>query len=98
MPDAGEAARLLEERADGAGRKPRAGALGVESESARIYAQFGRDAEAIAALGRALERRESDAVLARIDPAFALLRGTAAFRRLLDGAGVPALAPPGAAR
>ena len=94
MPDAGEAARLLEERADGAGRKPRGGALGVESESARIYAQFGRDAEAIAALGRALERRESDAVLARIDPAFALLRGTAAFRRLLDGAGVPALASP----
>lgn len=94
MPDAGEAARLLEERADGAGKKAQAGALGAEIEAARIFAQFGRNAEAMAALARALERRESDAVLARIDPAFAPLRGTAAFRKLLDGAGVPELAAP----
>ena len=98
LPDASEAARLLEERAAGAGPgSPRAASAGGETDAARIYAQFGKSALALAALSRALERRESAATLARVDPAFASLRGNAAFRKLLDDAGVPALAKPAAA-
>lgn len=93
MPDASEAARLLEERAVGAAAQAAGGSVGPETEAARIYAQFGESALAMAALGRAFARREAEAVLARIDPAFAPLRSSAAFRKLLDGAGVPPLAP-----
>ncbi len=100
-PDASEAARLLEERADAAAKRPPAavaGTGGSDTEAARIYAQFGESSQALAALARALERRESAATLARIDPAFQPLRSSAAFRKLLDEAGVPALAKPAAAR
>lgn len=111
LPDASEAARLLEERAAAADRVSSGGAGagragggmrglgggdgmgGSGMESARIYAQFGRNAQAIEALTRALASRESGAVLARVDPAFAPLRRSPAFRKLLDGAGVPALSP-----
>ena len=93
MPEASEAARLLGERAAGAGAHPAGGTMGTETQAARIYAQLGERALALAALGRALARREADAVLARIDPAFASLRGAPAFRNLLDGAGVPPTAP-----
>ena len=75
-----------------------AGTGGSDTEAARIYAQFGESSQALAALARALERRESAATLARIDPAFQPLRSSAAFRKLLDEAGVPALAKPAAAR
>lgn len=100
LPDASEAARQLEERAAGSGRKGPApsAASGADTEAARIYAQFGENALALAALARALERHESAATLARVDPAFASLRGNAAFRRLLDEAGVPPLAKPTASR
>lgn len=97
LPDASEAARLLEERAAGMGSgSPRAAAAGSETDAARIYTQFGKSALALAALARALERHESAATLARVDPAFASLRGNAAFRKLLDDAGVPPLAKPAA--
>ncbi|MEO8197596.1 MAG: winged helix-turn-helix domain-containing protein [Thermoanaerobaculia bacterium] len=99
LPDAGEAARLLEARAAGAAaRSPWAAGGKSETEAARIYAQFGESALALEALARALERRESAATLARVDPAFVSLRGNAAFRKLLDNAGVPALAKQSAAR
>lgn len=95
LPDASEAARLLAERAAGAGPdSPRPASAGSETDAARIYAQFGQSALALAALSRALERRESAATLARVDPAFASLRGNAAFRKRLDDAGVPALVKP----
>ena len=94
MPEASEAARLLAERAEGALRTPPGGASGAQLEAARIFAQFGDHERAIAALGRALDRRESAAALARIDPAFAALRSAAAFRELLARAGVPGLAQP----
>lgn len=95
LPDAGEAARLLEERAAGArAASPPAAGTGAETEAARIYAQFGKSALALEALARALERRESAATLARVDPAFVSLRGNPAFRKLLDAAGVPALVKP----
>ena len=94
LPDASEAARLLEERAAAAGSQSPGGAMGAQIQAARIYAQFGKDDLTLAALGRALERRESGAVLARIDPAFVALRGNAAFRTLLDNAGVPELVKP----
>jgi DNA-binding winged helix-turn-helix (wHTH) protein len=99
-PDASEAARLLEERAAAAaGLKPATGGTaGAATQAARIYAQFGESAEALSALARALERREAAAILARVDPAFAALRGSAAFRKLLDEAGVPPLAKPAGAR
>lgn len=100
-PDASEAARLLEARADAAAKRSPAAAArtaGADTEAARIYAQFGESAQAIAALARALERRECGATLARIDPAFQPLRSSAAFRKLLDEAGVPALAKPATAR
>lgn len=97
LPDASEAARLLEERAAGMGSgSPRAAGAGSETDAARIYTQFGKSALALAALARALERHESAATLARVDPAFASLRGNAAFRKLLDDAGVPPLAKPAA--
>ncbi len=89
--DASEAARRLGERAANVHLQ---GASGSELEAARIFAQFGDRDRALAALARALERRESAAALARIDPAFAALRASAAFRDLLDRAGVPALASP----
>lgn len=92
MPDASEAARLLEERAAAPDRLPGA-TVGAATGAARIYAQFGESELAMAALERALGRRESDSVLARIDPAFAPLRASSAFRRMLDAAGVPALVP-----
>lgn len=110
LPDASEAARLLAERAAAADRRVegRGGAVGAGGgisglggssgsgiEAARIYAQFGESAQALEALRRALMRRESGAALARVDPAFASLRNSPAFRKLLDGAGVPALAPAG---
>lgn len=91
LPDASEAARLLEERAAGAGTP--AGS-GTAIEAARIYAQFGESALTVAALARALERREPEATLARVDPAYLPLRGNSAFKKLLDSAGVPPLAPP----
>lgn len=94
MPEASEAARLLAERAEGALRTPPGAASGAQLEAARIFAQFGDHERAIAALGRALDRRESAAALARIDPAFAALRPAAAFRELLARAGVPGLAQP----
>ena len=94
MPEASEAARLLAERAEGALRTPPGRASGAQLEAARIFAQFGDHERAIAALGRALDRRESAAALARIDPAFAALRPAAAFRELLARAGVPGLAQP----
>ncbi|MEO7795508.1 MAG: hypothetical protein ABIV06_12130 [Thermoanaerobaculia bacterium] len=91
LPDSGEAVRLLEERAASQHQAPPGGVPGAETEAARIYAQFGKRQLAIEALSRALERRESDAALARVDPAFAALRSSAAFRKLLDSAGVPPL-------
>lgn len=110
--DASEAARLLEERAAHVDQKssgaregpagieqgPSGLRLGAETEAARIYAQFGDSARALAALERGLARREADAVLARIDPAFAPLRSSAEFKRLLARSGVPELAPRGADR
>ena len=94
MPEASEAARLLAERAERALRTPPGGASGAQLEAARIFAQFGDHERAIAALGRALDRRESAAALARIDPAFAALRPAADFRELLARAGIPGLAQP----
>ena len=90
-PDAGEAARQLEERARNVHLH---GSPGSELEAARIFAQFGERDLALAALARALEQRESAAALARIDPAFTPLRSWAAFRDLLDRSGVPPLASP----
>lgn len=98
-PDASEAARLLEERAAAADEVVRPGIAAAPAiVAARIYAQFGKSAQALAALSRALERREPEATLARVDPAFLPLRGSPAFRKLLDDAGVPALAKPATAR
>ena len=88
-PDAGEAARRLEARAE---RVHLQGAAGSELEAARIFARFGQRDLAIAALERALDRRENGAALARIDPAFFALRDQTAFRELLEKAGVPAVA------
>ncbi|MEO8276210.1 MAG: hypothetical protein ABI639_08310 [Thermoanaerobaculia bacterium] len=85
-PDASEAARLLEDRATAVHQR---NGMGPELEAAWIFAQFGDPDRALAALGRALERRESGAVLARIDPVFAPLRKLPAFRNLLEQAGVP---------
>ena len=89
--DASEAARRLEARAENVHLH---GVAGSQLEAARIFAQFGERDLALAALARALERRESGAALVRIDPAFASLGTSAAFRDLLDRAGVPALATP----
>ncbi len=94
MPEASEAARLLAERAERAVLAPPGAAAGSQLEAARIFAQFGDRERALAALQRALDRRESAAVLARIDPAFVSLRSVAAFREMIDRAGVPVLAQP----
>jgi DNA-binding winged helix-turn-helix (wHTH) protein/tetratricopeptide (TPR) repeat protein len=90
LQDAAEAARLLEARAESIYLL---GAAGAQLEAARIFAQFGEQNRALASLTRALERRETTAVLARVDPVFAAMREMPAFRELLDRSGVPALAP-----
>ena len=86
-PDAGEAARLLRARADASYRGV---ARDAELEKARILTQLGDRDAALAALERAIARREGGIVVAWLDPSLAVLRPTPRFRELMTRAGVAA--------